>query len=64
MDSKKAEALRKKYWEGTTSPEEENQLKNQLGSRNQHNDPEEEYFKFLKNEKLEEPLGQNFDDEL
>ena len=63
MDSKKAEALRKKYWEGTTSSEEENQLKNQLGSGNHHNDPEEEYFRFLKNEKLEEPLDQNFDDE-
>ena len=58
MDSKKAEALRKKYWDGKSTLDEEQRLKS---SYLPEEDPESAYFNFLKEQKAQDPLGDKFD---
>lgn len=64
MDSKKAKALRKKYWEGNTSQREEEALKKLADKRPSQLDTDEEYFSFLNKKAAEYPLNNEFDNEI
>ena len=64
MDSKKAEALREKYWEGKTSREEETELKRYLSTGSFRNEPDKAYFDFLHNKSMLKPLNDEFDNEI
>ena len=64
MDSKKVGALRKKYWEGNTSQEEEEALKKLADNRPSQLDSDEEYFSFLNKKGAEQPLNKEFEDEI
>jgi len=64
MDSKKAEALREKYWEGKTSLEEETELKRYLSAGSFSNEPDKTYFDFLHNKSMLKPLNEAFDNEI
>lgn len=64
MDSKKAEALREKYWEGKTSLEEETELKRYFSTGSFSNEPEKAYFDFLHNKGALNPLDEEFDNDI
>jgi hypothetical protein len=64
MDSKKAEVLRKKYWEGKTSQSEEKELKNHFSGVQGGSDLDEVYFSYLDKKSGESPLDDKFDEEI
>ena len=64
MDSKKAEALRKKYWEGKTSQSEEKELKNHFSGAQGGSDLDDKYFSYLNKESAEDPLDDKFNEEI
>ncbi len=64
MDSKKAEALRKKYWEGKTKLDEERELKIHTSASMVTEDPDQAYFNYLTKKSAQNPLGEEFDDEI
>jgi hypothetical protein len=63
MNSKKAEALLKKYWEGETDQHEEMELKQFFSSGKGHAHPDAEYFMYLRRKNAENPLDSKFDEE-
>jgi hypothetical protein len=63
MNSTKAEALLKKYWNAETNPEEERELKNFLsleGSSHRN----AVYFQYLSSKAEDAPLDHSFDDKI
>lgn len=64
MDSKKAEALRKKYWGGKSSLDEEKELKSHFLHGQDDGDPDQEYFNYLKNKNAQSPLDDQFDEKI
>ncbi len=62
MDSKKAEALLKKYFAGNTSLPEEAELKKHYSSIGSGDDSEADYFRFLNAASGRNPLGDDFDE--
>lgn len=62
MDSKKAEALLKKYLAGNTSLSEEAELKKHYSSMGSGDNPEADYFGFLNVASAHNPLGDDFDE--
>ncbi|MCG8310503.1 MAG: hypothetical protein MI975_24130 [Cytophagales bacterium] len=61
MDSKKAQALLKKYWEGETDLSEELKLKAYFSKIEKHENPEPGYFRFLAQKSSESPLEDDFE---
>lgn len=64
MDSKKAEALLEKYWEGKTDQDEEKVLKRYFSSSNANDDLPSDYFSYLKDKSIQNPLRDEFDEEM
>jgi len=64
MDSKKAEALLKKYWEGKTDRKEEKELKNHFSASTKHGELPSDYFNYLEEKFTKNPLGEDFDNEV
>ena len=64
MDSKKAETLLKKYWEGKTDQHEEVELKNHFSTLKKNDEFSAEYFDYLKAKSIQNPLGEDFDDDV
>jgi hypothetical protein len=64
MNSRKAEALLKKYWEGETDQHEEMELKEFFSSEKGHAHTDAEYFRHLDGKSNEDPLDAKFDEEL
>ena len=64
MDSKKAEALREKYWEGKTNQSEEKELKKYFSNAKGGSYLDNGYFTYLNNKKSENPLDNSFDEEV
>ena len=64
MDSKKAEALLKKYWEGKTNQDEEKALKSYFSSSKSDEALPSDYFRYLKEKSIQNPLGSEFEDEM
>lgn len=64
MDSKKAEALREKYWEGKLSTDEEKELKFYIHDSSDEDDPDHEYFSYLNEKRAINPLDNGFDEEI
>ena len=64
MDSKKAEALLKKYWEDNASLDEEKELKTHFLHLTESADPDHAYFNYLNEKSAENPLGDAFDEEI
>lgn len=64
MDSKKAEVLRKKYWEGKLSPDEEMVLKSHFLDEPNEDDSDHAYFNYLSKKRAQKPLDDRFDAEI
>lgn len=64
MDSKKAEALRKKYWEGKSSLDEEKELISHFLQAHDEDDPDHEYFSYLNEKRAINPLDNGFDEKI
>jgi hypothetical protein len=64
MDSKKAEALLKKYWEGKLGPDEESELKNHFLHGSNEGDPDHAYFNYLIEKRAQNRFDNNFDEEI
>ncbi len=64
MDSKKAEALREKYWEGKLSIVEEKELKIYFHDSSDEHNPDNVYFKYLSEKQARNPLDDGFDEEI
>jgi len=64
MDSKKAEALLKKYWEGKVDQNEEMELKNYFSVSTDLDELPSDYFNYLKEKRLQNPLTDDFDEEV
>ena len=64
MDSKKAETLLKKYWEGKTDLKEEMALKQHFSSTVKQDNAQSDYFKYLNQKSNQNSLGGKFDKEL
>ncbi len=64
MDSKKAEVLRKKYWEGKLSNDEEEELKLSFLNDSYEDDPEQAYFNYLNKKRARNFLDGGFDQEI
>ena len=63
MNSKRAEALLAKYWEGKTDKEEEKQLKRYFSDRSGLEDPDATYFHYLE-KKQTQALSDEFDEDI
>ena len=63
MNSKKAEALLKKYWNGETDQQEEQELKKFFSSEISSH-PDASYFNYLGNKREENLLDRSFDDKI
>jgi hypothetical protein len=64
MDSKKVKTRLKKYWEGKSSLNEENELKSYFLHSPDGADPDHEYFTYLNKKSSQNPLDHRFDDEI
>ena len=64
MDSKKAEALLRKYWDGKTDLSEEKELKKHFSTSLNSGALSADYFNNLRNKSYQNPLGDDFDEEL
>lgn len=64
MDSKKAEALRKKYWEGKSSLDEEKELISHFLQAHDEDNPDHEHFSYLNEKRAINPLDNGFDEEI
>lgn len=64
MDSKKVKAELKKYWKGTSSLNDEKQLKSHFLHKQDGVDPDRDYFNYLDKKKDRNPLGERFDQEV
>lgn len=64
MDSKKAEALLKKYWDGKTDLKEEAALKKHFSTSETNGDISAGHFKYLNEKSTQNPLGNSFDEEI
>lgn len=64
MNSRKVEALLKKYWDGDADQQEEMELKEFFSSEEGSSHRDAEYFRYLKQKNAENPLDSKFDEEL
>lgn len=64
MNSRKVEALLKKYWDGDADQQEEMELKGFFSSEEGSLHQDAEYFRYLNRKNAENPLGSKFDEEL
>ncbi len=64
MNSKKAEALLKKYWEGSTSQKDENELKSFFSTKEGASHKDAEFFSYLNTKREDAPLDESFDDQI
>lgn len=64
MDSKQAEALVDKYLKGETSLEEEQLLKEHFDSAEAASSPERLYFRYLTAKSAENPVPEQFEEEM
>ena len=64
MDSKKVITRLKKYWEGKSSLNEENELKSHFLHSPDGDVPDNEYFNYLNKKRSQNPLNDEFDDEI
>ena len=64
MDSKKAEALLKKYWDGKTDLKEEAALKKHFSTSETSSDISAAHFKYLNGKGAQNPLENSFDEEI
>ena len=64
MDLKNVKALYKKYWDGKTSIEEEETLKNIYVDSENIDESERIYLQFLEKERSSDVLGSEFDDSI
>jgi len=64
MNSKKAEALLKKYWEGRSSQKEELELKSFFSKKEDGSEQDATYFRYLSSKKENAPLDEIFDDQI
>jgi len=64
MDSKKAEALLRKYWEGKTDLNDEKELKKFFLTKEKNENLPVDYFKQLSKKGAYSPLGAEFDAEI
>lgn len=64
MDSKKVKTRLKKYWEGKSNLNEENELKSHFLHAPDGADPDHEYFTYLNKKSTQNPLDDRFDDEI
>lgn len=64
MDSKKAEVLREKYWEGKLSDDEEKVLKAYFLNSSDKADPDHAYFNYLNEKRTQDKLDDRFDEEI
>jgi hypothetical protein len=61
MNSKKAEALLKKYWEGNSSQKEELELKSFFSTKDGSSHKDAAFFNYLNTKKEDTPLDEGFD---
>ena len=64
MDSKKAEALLRKYWEGKTDLNDEKELKKFFLTKEKNENLPVDYFKYISKKAAYNPLGAEFDTEI
>jgi hypothetical protein len=64
MNSKKAEALLEKYWEGSSSRKEELELKSFFTTKEGASHKDAGFFHYLNNKKEDAPLDESFDDQI
>jgi len=64
MDLKKAEALRKKYWAGMTSLEDEKELKKMAEQMIEETDSDVAFFNYLNKTSAKTPLDEEFDNKI
>lgn len=64
MDSKKAEALLRKYWEGKTDLNDERELKRFFLTNKKNENLATNYFKYINKQVTYNPLGEEFDTEI
>lgn len=64
MDSKKAEVLREKYWEGKLSIDEEKELKIYFHDSSDEDNPDNAYFSYLNEKRAVNPLDDGFDEKI
>lgn len=64
MDSKKAEALLRKYWEGKTDLNDERELKRFFLTNEKNENLTTDYFKYINKQVTYNPLGEEFDTEI
>lgn len=64
MDSKKAEALLRKYWEGKTDLNDERELKRFFLTNEKNENLATDYFKYINKQVTYNPLGEEFDTEI
>ncbi len=64
MESKKVKANLEKYWEGSSSLNEEKELKAHFLHKQEAVDAEHEYFIYLRRKKDQQPLDARFDEKI
>jgi len=64
MDSRKVEALLKKYWKGDTNQLEELELKKYFGSKKGSSEMGTDYFNYLSSKSDTAPLDMDFDERI
>jgi hypothetical protein len=64
MDSKKAEALLKKYWDGKSDLKEEAEMRKHFSASKAEGDISADHFKYLNQKGVQNPLGDSFNEEI